>query len=247
MLTRATILAPATIALFCLLGCLDRPLRAIVPCTQSGVVQEVDIISLTPDSGLYFDQQYLPYLDEPAVRQAVYRIEPDAWMDRWIPLHGFMRHDMGLTYLALQGIMHLEDTLNDAVHRGFELRDRAWEGSFDHLLEKHRDGIRYPTDTTAQRTLRTIIRTAQEAGAQVVLCYAPELVENQLITLNRAEIMDIYRRIAKEAGIPFWDFSKATFSNDRAYFYNSQHMNAKGVALFTPMIADSLRNLPALR
>ncbi|MCA9574408.1 MAG: hypothetical protein H6726_02585 [Sandaracinaceae bacterium] len=46
MLTRATILAPATIALFCLLGCLDRPLRAIVPCTQSGVVQEVDITSV---------------------------------------------------------------------------------------------------------------------------------------------------------------------------------------------------------
>ncbi|MCB9170771.1 MAG: hypothetical protein H6597_03710 [Flavobacteriales bacterium] len=211
------------------------------------LLQEVDIISLTPESRLYFGQQYLPYLNEPAVRQAVYRIEPDGWMDRWVPLHGFMRYDVGSIYLALQGLLHLEDTLHDPVHLGFELRDRAWEGSFDHFLEQHPDGIRYPTDTAAQRTLRTIVRTAQDAGAQVVLCYAPELVENQRITLDRNEIMGIYQQIAKEADIPFWDFSNSAFCNDRDYFYNSQHMNAKGVALFTSMIADSLSSLPVLR
>jgi len=62
----------------------------------------------------------------------------------------------------------------------------------------------------------------------------------QRLTLNREEVMDVYRSIAAESGIPFWDFSTATFCEDRNYFYNSQHLNARGVDLFTPMIADSI-------
>lgn len=204
------------------------------------VVQEVDIISLEPDSGLYFAQQYAPYLGEPAVYEAVRRIAPDHWKDRWLPLYPFMRHGPGLTGLAVKGLFGLEDTLHDPVHLGFELRDWSWEGSFDNFLKDHPDGVRYHESPHAEATLRELIRTAREAGSLVALCYTPELVENQRITLNRASIMGTFARVAHEEGVPFWDLSTAPFCTDRSFFYNSQHLNARGVARLTPMVADSV-------
>ncbi|MBV6403728.1 MAG: hypothetical protein IT228_03800 [Flavobacteriales bacterium] len=207
------------------------------------VVQEVDIISLEPDSGLYFAQQYAPYLGEPAVYEAVRKVAPDHWKDRWLPLYPFMRHGPGLTALAVQGLLGLEDTLHDPVHLGFELRDWKWEGSFDNFLKDHPDGVRYHESPHAEATLRTLIRTARAAGSLVVLCYTPELVENQRITLNRASILGTFARVAREEGVPFWDFSQAPFCADRGFFYNSQHLNARGVARLTPMVADSVKTL----
>ncbi|MBK6629010.1 MAG: hypothetical protein IPJ87_02540 [Flavobacteriales bacterium] len=207
------------------------------------VVQEVDIISLEPDSGLYFAQQYAPYLSEPAVYEAVRRVAPDHWKDRWLPLYPFMRHGPGLTALAVQGLLGLEDTLNDPVHLGFELRDWPWEGSFDNFLREHPDGVRYHESPHAVATLRTLIRTARAAGSQVALCYTPELVENQRITLNRASIMGTFARVAREEGVPFWDLSSVPICTDRSFFYNSQHLNARGVAQLTPIVADSITAL----
>ncbi len=204
------------------------------------IVQEVDIISLEPDSGLYFPQQYVPYLNEPALYDAVRRNSPEQWKDRWIPLYPFLRHGIGLTLLAMKSLAGLEDTLHDPVHLGFELRDWKWEGSFDNFLKDHPNGVRYKESPQQVATLRSLIRTARQAGSRVALCYAPELEENQRITLNRTSILDTFARIAHEEGVPFWDFSTATLCADRQYFYNSQHLNAKGVALLTPLVADSI-------
>jgi len=207
------------------------------------VVQEVDIISLEPDSALYFGQQYAPYLDQPAVYQAVRGVAPDHWKDRWIPLYPFMRHGPGLAGLAVKGLLGLEDTLHDPVHLGFELRDWPWEGSFDNFVREHPTGVRYHESAHSVERLRELIRTAREAGARVALCYTPELVENQRITLNRATILATYARVAEEEGAPFWDLSAEPFCNDRSFFYNSQHLNARGVTRLTPLVADRITSL----
>lgn len=204
------------------------------------VVQNVDLISLMPDTDVFFPSQYPPYLNEPAIYTDLVRTAPDWWKDRWIPLYSFSRFGYGYAALAAKGLLGLEDTLHDPLHLGFQRKDRAWDGTFDRFKAEHPEGITRRNEEAARHTLGLIIRTAQQAGSKVVLVYTPELKEMQQLTLNRRELMDTFRGIANEAGIPFWDFSAAAFCADRRYFYNSQHLNGEGVDRFTPLLADSI-------
>jgi len=200
----------------------------------------VDMISLMPDTDVFFPSQYPPYLGERPVYDDLLRTAPDWWKDRWIPLYSFSRFGYGYAGLAVKGLLGLEDTLHDPFHQGFQRKDVPWDGGFEHFKAAHPNGIMRRNEEEARRTLGTIIRTAQQAGSKVVLVYTPELEEMQRLTLNRQELIDTFRGIAEEAGIPFWDFSGAEICRDRKYFYNSQHMNGLGVDRFTPMLADSI-------
>ncbi|MBK9289878.1 MAG: hypothetical protein IPN38_20075 [Flavobacteriales bacterium] len=204
------------------------------------IIQNVDMISLSPDTDVFFPSQYPPYLSEDAIYEDLRNTAPDWWKDRYIPLYSFTRFGYGYAALGVKGLLGLEDTLHDPLHFGFQRKDLNWDGGFDQFKKRFPKGLRRFNEESARNTLRAIIRTAQEKGSKVVLVYTPELGEMQRLTLNREEVMDVYRSIAAESGIPFWDFSTATFCEDRNYFYNSQHLNARGVDLFTPMIADSI-------
>lgn len=204
------------------------------------IVQEVDIISLEPDSDVYFPSQYPPYLLEQPILNTLTSIDPSWNKDRWIPLYSFTR--FGYTYagLGVKGLLGREDTVHDILRNGFELRHWAWDGGFDRFKQKYPDGRPYPITEHSINVLRDIIRIAKAAGSSIVLVYAPELDENQRLTTNRAEVLGTYRRIAREEGIPFWDFSVLPLCAERELFYNSQHMNGHGVRRFTPVITDSL-------
>ena len=42
--------------------------------------------------------------------------------------------------------------------------------------------------------------------------------------------------------MPLWDYSDWKYNNDRDLFYNSQHLNATGAALFSEDLASRLKN-----
>jgi hypothetical protein len=207
------------------------------------VVQNVDMISLVPDSDIFFPSQYPPYLHEPPIYADLVHIDPDWRKDRFTPLYSFTR--FGYTYagLAIEGLLGLEDTVHDPLDHGFQRKDKTWDGTFDRFKAQHPDGVRRRNTPAAQAILRAIIRTAKEAGSRVVLVYTPEHRDMQELTLDRAALIDTFRRIAQEEGVPFWDFSVLPLCDDRGLFYNSQHLNGRGVDQFTPMIADSIQAL----
>ena len=204
------------------------------------VVQEVGIISLEPDSDVFFPSQYPPYLDEAPILQTLRSLDGSWWRDRWIPLYSFTRFGYAYAGLGLKGLLNAEDTAHDVLRNGFEQRHWKWDGGFDRFKARYPKGKRYPVEQEAIAMLEDIIRLVREAGSEIVLVYAPELKENQDLTTNREEIIGIYRRLATKHGIPFWDLSTTALCTDRTLFYNSQHMNGYGVARFTPMISDSL-------
>lgn len=207
------------------------------------VVQNVDLISLVPDSDIFFPSQYPPYLHEPPIYADLVRIDPDWRKDRFIPLYSFTRFGYAYAGLAIEGLLGLEDTLHDPLDHGFQRKDKAWDGTFDRFKARHPGGARRRNTQEAQALLRAIIRTAKEAGSRVVLVYTPEHRDMQDLTLDRAALIDTFRRIAREEGVPFWDFSTLPLCSDRDLFYNSQHLNGRGVDLFTPVIADSIQAL----
>jgi hypothetical protein len=211
------------------------------------VVQNVDLISLVPDSDIYFPSQYPPYLHEAPILADLVHIDPSWWKDRWIPLYSFTRFGYAYAGLAVEGLLGLEDTLHDPLVLGFQRKDKDWDGTFDRFKARNPGGVRRRNTQEAQAFLRAIVRTAKAAGSQVVLVYTPEHVDMQHITVDRDQLMGTFRRIANEEGVPFWDFSGLPLCADRTWFYNSQHLNGRGVDQFTPMLADSINALLSRR
>jgi hypothetical protein len=63
--------------------------------------------------------------------------------------------------------------------------------------------------------------------------YLPEEQEGQSLCVNRREVFRVFKQLATEFQVPFWDYSNHPLCQQRQYFYNSQHLNAKGAKLFS--------------
>jgi hypothetical protein len=210
--------------------------------TPALVVHEIGRLSLERPEGVMFPLTFAPYLEEPALLRTLAAMDPVWYKDRYVPLYSFMRHGVTLTGMAWKGIWGANDAARNPLRSGFYRKNKTWDGTFDRWKKMYPQGKPIDVDTNCLETLRKTIRLARKAGSAYVLVYAPELLEMQRLTPERERIFSLYRDLAKEEKVPFWDFSSMPWCADRQYFYNSQHLNSKGVDLFTPIIAEQLRN-----
>jgi len=57
---------------------------------------------------------------------------------------------------------------------------------------------------------------------------------------NRGEVFDRFRQISRRFDAPIWDYSDSPICLQREYFYNSQHLNEEGAAVFSAELATRL-------
>jgi L-2-hydroxyglutarate oxidase LhgO len=58
---------------------------------------------------------------------------------------------------------------------------------------------------------------------------------------NAIEIVNTIEQTAKQNNVPFFNYTSMSFANDEQYFYNMNHLNSKGAALYTQAVADSVK------
>ena len=207
------------------------------------MLQGLDVHSLVTLKELYNAMLYVPYLDEEPLYEGVTAIDPGYWKHRYIPLFSFAVFGADLTGASLTGYLHRLGLLERKEYRfqGYVPTDLEWTDSFEKFQREHPDGKRYDSDEEGIGNLRSIIETALGAGTAPILVYSPEYYENYALTLNREEIFDIYRSLADEYAVPFWDYTGTPLTRDRGNFYNSQHLNLKGTREFSKMLGRRLK------
>ena len=91
--------------------------------------------------------------------------------------------------------------------------------------------------------LTSCINACSENKIQLILVvapyfkkYAPEKYYN-----NFGDILDTVKMIAKQRNIPFYDYRDMNIASDEQYFYNVNHLNSKGAALYSLAVADSIK------
>ena len=189
--------------------------------------------------GVYDPGQYVPYLGEPAIYEALMRINPDTWKARYVPLYGYAVEDLRFTWLkgilGLLGLNSVEDNL-----LGFHPRDSSWTGDFERFKEMNPEGVRFPIEADGIREMEGLLRLCREQGISIVLVYSPEYIEMQAMTANRAEVFARFRDLANQFGASFWDYSGSAISSRMENFHNSQHLNAEGALAFSQSLAARL-------
>jgi hypothetical protein len=203
------------------------------------VVHNLDLFSFVTSHEIFDPAQYLPYLNEPPVYAAVMRVYPHAWKWRYLPLYGYVVEDMHFAWMvglkALAGIQPVEDH-----GQGFIGRQRAWTDEFAKFQAAHPEGVNFEVERQGVLDLRELVETCRRSDIPLLLVYSPVYHEMRPLEKNRAQIFALFHAICDPANVPLWDYGDAPLSRDRTKFYNSQHLNADGAALFSADLAQRL-------
>jgi hypothetical protein len=204
------------------------------------LVQNLDSFTfVTSRSGLWFPAQYIPYLDEPVLYDALETIDPDLWKMRALPLYGYAVHDMNFTWwLGLRGLVGWNPP--EDRYLGFQPRDARWSGEFAQFRQNSSAGVAFEIDPRGEKDLEELMDLCRARRIPVLLVYSPVYYEMQAIETNRAVLFERFRAIADRHGAQLWDYSGSRLSYRRDYFVNSQHMNVQGATLFSRQFADDL-------
>lgn len=102
--------------------------------------------------------------------------------------------------------------------------------------------IAYSSD--AFNLLKQCIAICKQQQVQLIMVMAPYYKKQspEKCYSNAAEIVNTIEQTAKQNNVPFFNYTNMSFANEQQYFYNMNHLNSKGAALYTQAVADSVKN-----
>jgi hypothetical protein len=205
------------------------------------VIHNLDAFTFVTSREIFDPAQYVPYLDDPELYQALKAIDKNQWKSRYIPLYGYVAEDMNFTWMrGVQGFFGRSPA--EDYFLGFNPRFREWGPEFDRYKEANKAGVSFDIEPAGLKVLEELAQVCKDNGIELIFVYSPEYVEMQSLEKNRPEIFARFRDLADRYNIPVWDYSQSALSSDRNNFYNSQHLNAGGAAVFSQDVANRLQD-----
>jgi hypothetical protein len=193
-------------------------------------------------SNVFERQQFLPYLNDSIIQQAVTGIPGGYdWFDSHIPLLRYRGESMAIKYGLLEHA-HVA-ALSSIKLSGYSGQVRSWDGSFDSVSKA--GGQVAPFDAKVAREFEAYVQDAVAHSVQVILVSPPEYQAMTTLWINRDQVFTFYRRVAETHGLHLIDYAHHPICRDQSLFYNSQHMNKRGAELFSKDLAEKLRPILA--
>jgi hypothetical protein len=201
---------------------------------------------VTSRAGVFLPSQYVPYLNEPDIYQALRRVDPDIWKAKYIPLYGYVAEDMNFTWLA--GLARLLGR-NPPENRflGFEPRFAQWSEDFDRFKGTKASGVEFKIEPEGLEQFEDLVRLCKDRGIKVLLVYSPVYFEMQALETNRDTVFTQFKDIATRYDAPLWDYSDSPITRLTSYFVNSEHLNANGASRFSTEFGQALARSRLLR
>jgi hypothetical protein len=199
------------------------------------VVQNLEAFTFeaTRPGEIYDPAAYIPYLKDAEFFEDLRKVDPAVWKWKHIPLYGYVVEDLTFTWFwGLAGLFGYSGPEN--YFRGFNPRYKEWTEDFARFLSiRHEEKVEYRIDARAVSALTEILRICREMDIPVVLVFSPEYIGMQQMAGNRATIFAEFQKLAQTYQAELWDYSADPICRDVTYFYNSQHLNARGAAIFS--------------
>jgi hypothetical protein len=211
------------------------------------LIQNLDLQSfiLTKPDDIYDPAAYVPYLDNPEIYSSFDQISPHIWKWKYLPLYAYGTADTLFTWTV--GFKALwASGARDPCFDGFCPMNKPWTNEFERFKAKHPHGLDIVIDAGGVAALNELIEYCKKEGIQVVLVYSPQYYEMISLTLNRDRIFNLFTSIAGNHDVTFLDYTDSPISRNRAYFYNAQHLNEQGAAVFSEDLALKLRERSAV-
>lgn len=204
------------------------------------IIQTLETNSLARRTTLLNYQQFIPYLNEPLVREAVGYYKGMDFKDMYIPGYKY-RSDADTAMLGLRTYFSGDQgACVNTKYKGFLSSDESWDGEFERFVAGHPKGIREKVDSLTLHRFDAFLSFCAAQKIRVILVYPPEYHGIRPYILNRDSIIGIYSSFATRYRLPFLDYSADSLCFDKSNFYNSQHLNTRGVNRFNSLLAKDL-------
>jgi hypothetical protein len=201
------------------------------------IIQSVDDINLTKD--IPREESFLAYLDDPVISDLLKKYGNLKWFEYYLPFK-YVYRPQALFYGVTEflGIHH-----KTSRYKGYEGLNKTWQGDFDRLKVEHPEGEFSTYDSDVWGMFEDYIKDVLNQQTGIVLVFAPQYIESQEYVKNREEAVSFYRNLAEKYQLLFLDYSQDSISYSKDYFYDTQHLNAKGSELFSRKLANDLKGV----
>ncbi|MEA2041285.1 MAG: hypothetical protein U9N85_01870 [Bacteroidota bacterium] len=204
------------------------------------VIQTLDMFTLQTRSSLPEPLQFLPYFFKIKLRRTIMEYKEGFNLSEYyIPSLRYI-NNTDIAEIGLKEIFNLKSYQSKKI-KGYQPTKRKWDGSFEKFKKKYPKGIRRPLDDTTIQLFDKFLSKCKTDSMTVFLVYTPEFTEGHAMTKNRDEIIKTYRNFSEKYDFPFFDYSQNFISQDKSLFYNSQHLKAKGAAIFSKVLAEDIK------
>jgi hypothetical protein len=202
------------------------------------VIQTVSSGSLVKNTEIRNQVQFAPYLNVDEINEMAKKYDGFKWYDYYVPFvryTGEFEQIVDGSFSAFN--VHLKQS---SKYKGYLEKQAEWDSSFANVMEINPNGISWTFDSASIKLFRDFLEESRAKDITVFLVYPPTYHEFHSYLNNRQEILSFYKKIAEEYAIPFMDYSNCFLSQDKSYFYNSQHLNKKGAELFSQQVANDI-------
>lgn len=204
------------------------------------LVYSVDVNTLDMPKGLYNDDQFLPFFyADTLFNSYTKKYKNFSFTDYNVPLLRYSGREKALTYFVKEVIHWPQEKTRT---KGFAAHHGSWNTDFKEASKKQQNYYK-PIDKARVKRFDQFLADAKTINISVVLIYAPEHVLGQNFIKNREEIIKVFDSLAHKNKIPFFDYSKDAMNSNKDYFYNSLHLNAKGVEEFNKLYIEDLKEI----
>lgn len=207
--------------------------------TPKTIILILDSFSLDKVKDPFMNKQFLPYWDIEELMARVKAFHYFTWSDLHIPFVRYLGNTREI-FIGMAEYFHIHH-YQSSKYKGFEANDIPWDGVFDTYKKANPKGITQTVCPEIEAQLVQFLTDCKKDKIQVIMVYTPEYIEAHSFVRNHADIIARYRALAKSQTVPFLDFSSDPICRNKAYFFDSQHLNKTGSEIFTRQLALMLK------
>jgi hypothetical protein len=189
-------------------------------------------------------EQFIPYLQDPDIKTAVLHYK------------GFDNEDFYLPFLKYTHTAETKELMVESCftnppapsqkYKGFRAENIVWDKSFSIFQKNNPEGYRIDLNPETITLFEKYLKFCRQEHIKIIFVYAPEYTKAQKMLVNRDSISRLFSAYATMYNIPFLNYSSNPMCADTNNFYNSQHMNIRGVQVFNVQLVGDLKKIVTL-
>ena len=185
-------------------------------------------------------EQFFPYILDDSLMDEIEEDKTFDFCDRYLPCWRYY----GYKQVIEDGVCAFFDkeSMDEGMYKGFRSNDYEWTP-----LIFHDDSIyQAPLENDLISMFCDFIKQNKNDGVQVVLVSFPEYHPLREKYSNVLQVESLIDSIAQADQIPWLDYGQVDCCFDSTLYYDPNHLNTKGVELFTVRLCHDIDSLKIL-
>jgi hypothetical protein len=204
------------------------------------VLFEIDyhISHLSTDTVFNFNQ-YIPYLGNDVLYTDFQKIDGRFRYFKHVPVYALPYLNTRSLSSALHGWLKKPGLYDDSFYKGF-YRNLNRDKEYNFKVKRFTGII----SSENRQYLDSVVNFCDRHHCRLIFTISPAYKDAQKEVINKDQIIEHYRNIARAKGIPLFNYSEdPDIMNNKSYFEDNYHLLYAGSRIYTRKIARDFNNI----